>query len=143
VLNGYLAEIKDEHDEEEHGEHEEEHEDEHEHEHEHEGHDHEHFDGRFASISKLKSTSTTIVLFEAAVEAHVDHVDAFEWFVDERIVAGTVYDAITAEVAVDRHAGGQANYLFADNHIEVISAEQIRQRSLEGTDHENFVLPRD
>ena len=137
VLNGYLA-VSDEHGEEE-GEEEHEHEEEEEHEHEHE-HEHE-AEGRFRWLSKLGSTSSTIMLFEAASGAHVDHVDSFDWFLDDHLDAGTVYEEIVEEVAVDRHPGRTANYLFADNHVESIAADQILQWSQEGDDHQNFARP--
>jgi prepilin-type processing-associated H-X9-DG protein len=38
-----------------------------------------------------------------------------------------VWNAVKDEVAVDRHQGGVANYLYADGHVEMISAEQIAE----------------
>lgn len=109
---------------------------------EHHDHDHEHADGRYANISKLRSTSTTIMLVEAASGAHVDHIDSFEWFHDENIAAGIVFDLISTEVAVDRHQGSMANYLYADGHVKSIASEDIFAYSTEGSEDVNFIHPR-
>lgn len=135
VLNGYLAVIDDLDEEHEHHE-------EHEHGHSHEDHDHEHADGRFSKISNLRSTSTTVMLFEAAAGAHVDHVDSFEWFADEHVTAGTVFDEVSADIAVDRHVGDTANFLYVDGHVETFGADQLQEWCLEGDEHENFARPR-
>ena len=42
------------------------------------------------------------------------------------------------EVAVDRHHGGVANYLFADGHVEPIAAQQIAEWCDAGV---NFAIP--
>lgn len=144
VLNGYLAKIEEvdpDHDD-DHDEHDEDHDDEHEHDHEHDHdeHDHEHMDGRFANITRLKSPSKTIMLFEAADGAHIDHVDSFEWFVDEHTSDDSVYDVVSSEVAVERH-NGTANYLYVDGHVETHGAEIIQDWCLEGTEDLNFALP--
>jgi prepilin-type processing-associated H-X9-DG protein len=41
-------------------------------------------------------------------------------------------------VAVDRHAGGVANYLYADGHVIAIPADQVAQWVDEGL---NFARP--
>ena len=92
-------------------------------------------------MGRLRSTSTTIVLFEAAPGAHGDHVDSYEWFEDENVDTGSVFSVVSAEIAVDRHSGGVANYLFADNHVEAIAVEQIRHNCATGSVNENFALP--
>ena len=38
-----------------------------------------------------------------------------------------VWDEVQKEVAVTRHHGGVANYLYADAHVEAISADQIAE----------------
>lgn len=158
VLNGYLARIEeldddhddDDHDEEDHDDHDDDHDDEHDDDdhddhdhddHDHDEHDHGHADGRFANVTRLKDPSTTIMLFEAADDAHIDHVDSFEWFIDEHIEEGLVFETITEEVAVNRH-DGTANYLYADGHVETHAAETIDQWCSEGKEHRNFVLPK-
>lgn len=140
AMNGYMAVIEDLD-----GDHEGEHDDEGESGHDdeghgHESHRHEHADGRFANVTKLRSPSTAIMLFEAAEGAHIDHVDSFEWFVDEHIENKGVFDAVSAEVAVQRH-DGTANYLYADGHVETHDAESLMEWCRQGTVEKNFVLP--
>jgi prepilin-type N-terminal cleavage/methylation domain-containing protein/prepilin-type processing-associated H-X9-DG protein len=97
----------------------------------------------------LSETHNTIVLFEAgdAVEQHFDHVDSPEWFTEayptpaerwERIAHETGDPHDSGEVAVDRHAGNVANYLYADGHVTAIPASQISQWVDEGF---NFARP--
>jgi prepilin-type processing-associated H-X9-DG protein len=45
---------------------------------------------------------------------------------------------VKKEVAVDRHQGTTANYLYADGHVTAIAAEQIGQWCDEG---QNFAKP--
>ena len=84
-------------------------------------------DGAVKNINKVKATSRTMAMFEAVASPEpVDHVHAFEWFEEEHVQNGTVFDAVRAEVAVDRHHGSLANYLYLDGHVESIPAEQIQ-----------------
>ena len=70
----------------------------------------------------------------ATLRLHYDHVHSYAWFTERNISYGTVYLQVSYEVAVDRHHGGVANYLYADGHVEAIPAEQIAQWCSEGYD---------
>jgi prepilin-type N-terminal cleavage/methylation domain-containing protein/prepilin-type processing-associated H-X9-DG protein len=89
-----------------------------------------------SKLYDLSETHNTIVMFEAGdiVDQHFDHVDSSEWFTDEYPTAAERWDRIadeaadihdTGEVAVDRHAGEAANYLYADGHVSALPASQI------------------
>jgi prepilin-type N-terminal cleavage/methylation domain-containing protein/prepilin-type processing-associated H-X9-DG protein len=93
----------------------------------------------FASkLQELSETHSTIVMFEAGdmVGTHFDHIHSPEWFTEEFATSTERWDRIadekrdakdTGEVAVDRHVGGVANYLYADGHVSVIPATQLGQ----------------
>jgi prepilin-type processing-associated H-X9-DG protein len=93
----------------------------------------------------LLETHRTIMALEAgeSVAATFDHVESPEWFSSFNLKRNTppnsaVWNAVKKEVAVDRHDGGVANYLYADGHVEPIAAEQIAQWCDVGI---NFVIP--
>lgn len=93
-----------------------------------------------ADMYDLRATHKTLVLFEAgeAVEQSVDHVDSWTWFTEEYSTPDATWEAVQEEVAVDRHAGGVANYLYADGHVATIAADQLKEWIDEG---KNFALP--
>jgi general secretion pathway protein G len=102
-----------------------------------------------SKLYDLPETHKTIVMFEAGdiVDQHFDHVDASEWFTEEYPTAEERWERIadevgderdTGEVAVDRHAGSVANYLYADGHVGVIPASQIHEWVAQGF---NFAVP--
>ena len=126
VLNGFCTRVDEEHED-------------------HEDHEHEHEElplaGAYANLHQLKSTTTAVLLFEAAPGAHGDHVDSWDWFEHEHVEEGTVYDIISAEIATERHRGS-ANYLYADAHVDSIDAATIAQWAKEGTEEANFARPR-
>ncbi|MAT68203.1 MAG: hypothetical protein CMJ58_01635 [Planctomycetaceae bacterium] len=91
-------------------------------------------DGMIDNLYDLIQTHRTIVMFEVqslAVATNFDHVEATDWFGEENLkhnaASQAVYHAVKAEVALDRHQGTVANYLYADGHVEAISDEQIAQ----------------
>jgi prepilin-type N-terminal cleavage/methylation domain-containing protein/prepilin-type processing-associated H-X9-DG protein len=97
----------------------------------------------------LSETHSTIILFEAGdvVDQQFDHVHSWEWFTEAYLAPAERWDRIAdekadprdlGEVAVDRHAGGVANYLYADGHVAAIAASQISQWVEEGF---NFARP--
>ena len=95
----------------------------------------------------LAQTHRTIVMFEAGfgVEMTQDHVHSHEWFSQYNLKRNTpskraVWNAVKAEVAVNRHPGNMANYLYADGHVEAISSEQIATWC--GEEY-NFAIPPD
>ncbi|MGD9634544.1 MAG: DUF1559 domain-containing protein [Pirellulales bacterium] len=99
-------------------------------------------------FSNLAETHTTIMMFEAGpgVDSTMDHVESPEWFDDfnlkrnasQRAVWKAVADEQTGDIAVDRHHGAVANYLFADGHVDLITADQIAEWCDAG---KNFALP--
>ena len=155
VLNGFCAvvdedEDHDHEDEDEDHDHEDEDEDHADDDHD-EHHEHSELAGKYSSLYRLRSASTTILLFEAAAGAHVDHVDSWDWFADEDDHADEDHDhdheaeerfeSISQEIAVDRH-GGSANYLYADGHVARIDSEEVKEWIHDGSEAQNFALPR-
>lgn len=80
-------------------------------------------------LQELASTHTTIVMFEAGaiVESTYDHLDNWAWFTELYPTPEDRKSRIRVEVAIDRHQGEVANYLYADGHVAVIAADQIDQ----------------
>ena len=95
----------------------------------------------FLNAWKLKCSSKTIVMFELANEkpqdTSEDHVHCWDWFKKSTVLQGLVWDSITGDVQVDRH-GDTANYLYADGHVERISAAQVNTWA---TTPFNFAIP--
>jgi prepilin-type N-terminal cleavage/methylation domain-containing protein/prepilin-type processing-associated H-X9-DG protein len=91
-------------------------------------------------LHKLSATHKTLVAFEAGskVDVNFDHVHSPEWFTDAYPTAAERWQEIQEEVAVSRHSGEVANYLYADGHVEAIAASQISQWVEEGF---NFARP--
>ncbi|TWT97853.1 hypothetical protein Pla108_20060 [Botrimarina colliarenosi] len=111
-------------------------------------------EGRVNSFNKLRSTHNTLVVLEATSQVifnNYDHIETYNWFSAANLannarpqravwtkVAGDPSRAIPGELAVDRHQGGVANYLYADGGVRVIAADQIAEWCDEGF---NFVIP--
>ncbi len=103
-------------------------------------------EGLVDSFDKLLQTHATIVMFEVLADAanlYIDHVHSYEWFSADNLqnngpAGRAVWTDVNREVAVDRHHGTTANYLYADGHVAAIAAEQIGQWCDEGT---NFAIP--
>jgi prepilin-type N-terminal cleavage/methylation domain-containing protein/prepilin-type processing-associated H-X9-DG protein len=93
-----------------------------------------------SELYDLPQTHATMMLFEAGdtVEAQFDHVHSWEWFTEKYPTPEERWRQIQLEVAVDRHAGSVANYLYADGHVTPIDAEQISAWASEGV---NFARP--
>lgn len=102
--------------------------------------------GLVDELYKLQQSHATIVLFEgvaARLSIHYDHVHSYLWFSEQNLASRDAPDyailtAVQNEVAIDRHHGGVANYLYADGHVTSISAEQIHEWCVEGF---NFAIP--
>lgn len=107
------------------------------------------------SFNKLKSTHDTIVVIEAttaSVVTNYDHAHTFEWFTAANLQRNPTERAVwrrvagdpanlrdyPGELAVDRHQGTTANYLYADGGVRSISAQQIAEWCDGGF---NFVIP--
>jgi prepilin-type N-terminal cleavage/methylation domain-containing protein/prepilin-type processing-associated H-X9-DG protein len=104
-----------------------------------------------SKLHDLSETHNTMVLFEAgpskevsqgsagpAIDLKFDHVDSWEWFSELYPTGSERWAQIQREVAVDQHAGGVANYLYADGHVSAIPASQVGQWADEGF---NFAVP--
>ena len=102
--------------------------------------------GLVDQLYKLSQTHTTIVVFEGVAERlsiHYDHVHCYLWFSEQNLANRgspdfAILKAVEAEVAIERHHGGVANYLYADGHVKPISGEQIGEWCSDGF---NFAIP--
>jgi prepilin-type processing-associated H-X9-DG protein len=101
-------------------------------------------DESIRNLFDLPQTHRTMMLFEATAAAvfTFDHVDAHYWFSEENLKYNSqtqaVWNSVRGDVAVDRHTGDVANYLFADAHVQAIPASQISDWC--GAGH-NFARP--
>ena len=101
-------------------------------------------EGMTGSLYDLQSTHATIMMFEAGtlVEVNYDHVESQDWFSEQNLkhnaATQAVWGDVTLEVAVDRHQGGLANYLYADGHVKAITSEEIAAWCHDGF---NFAKP--
>lgn len=91
--------------------------------------------------NRLKALSKTMMVFEGSDERTTafgnEHSHPFLWFGSLAMYEGTVLKEIEKEVEIDRHSG-DAHYVFADGHVEQISADTIAQWASEGF---NFARP--
>jgi prepilin-type N-terminal cleavage/methylation domain-containing protein/prepilin-type processing-associated H-X9-DG protein len=102
--------------------------------------------GLVDGLYKLAQTHETILVFEAVAARLVvsyDHVHCYLWFSEQNLTNRgaphfAVLNAVKQEVAIERHHGGVANYLYADGHVAPISGEQIGQWCSDGF---NFAIP--
>lgn len=107
-------------------------------------------DGMVRELYDLSSTHETIMAMESVavdyaggVGVRADHLHCEQWFTDSESLTPTerletIFAAISKEVAVERHTGGVANYLYADGHVAALSANQIAEWCAEGF---NFARP--
>ncbi len=105
--------------------------------------DDEEVEGGIHNMYDLPATHKTIVALEAGPDIHLDHAEAHEWFDEEMLARNdppgrAVWNRVRTEIAVDRHQGTVANYLYADGHVSAVAAERIEQWCDEGV---NFALP--
>ena len=107
-------------------------------------------DGMVSELFDLPSTHETIMVMESVavdfaggVGVRMDHLHCDEWFIDSDSLTPSqrlenILADVSQEVALKRHAGSVANYLYADGHVVAIPAEQIAEWCAEGF---NFALP--
>jgi prepilin-type processing-associated H-X9-DG protein len=101
-------------------------------------------EGMIGSLYDLPSTHATIMMFEATpwMETNFDHVESTEWFSEQNLKHNAqqrlVWKDVTKDVAVERHTGAVANYLYADGHVQALSSSEIAQWCDEGF---NFAKP--
>ena len=85
-------------------------------------------------MDKVQQTHLTIVLFEGIASkllVHYDHVHCYSWFSATNLALKgppnyAVYKEVSNEVALDRHPGKAANYLYADGHVDGITVRANR-----------------
>ncbi|MBX3424471.1 MAG: DUF1559 domain-containing protein [Pirellulales bacterium] len=96
--------------------------------------------GMIASLYDLPSTHQTIVMFEvrtSVADVTFDHVESTDWFKEEHLrnnATRAVYNRVKQDLALDRHHGTAANYLYADGHVGAIDSSQIAGWCDEGFD---------
>lgn len=96
------------------------------------------------SLFDLKATHKTIIAVEAgfAKHKHFDHIECWDWFGESNMAnngsTGAVWKAVQQGIAVERHAGGVANYLYADGHVAAIPAAEVAEWCHTGV---NFIRP--
>lgn len=107
-------------------------------------------EGMVQELYDLASTHSTLMAFESVavadfggISVRQDHVHCERWFTEAESLTESerlerIYAAVSKEVAVERHAGKVANYLYADGHVEAIPADQIAAWCSEGF---NFARP--
>ena len=85
--------------------------------------------GSVRNINKIKATSKTISMFEAAnneSDRYPDHTHSYDWF-RTGADGDEIYDGVVSEVAVTRHHDTTANYLYLDAHVASIPATTIAE----------------
>jgi prepilin-type processing-associated H-X9-DG protein len=102
-------------------------------------------DGLIRDLYDLPETHSTIMMFEGVavrLGTYFDHVHSYAWFSEQNLANNqsdqAVWNAVRSEVAVERHSGTVANYLYADGHVAAIAADQIAEWCQQGF---NFARP--
>jgi prepilin-type N-terminal cleavage/methylation domain-containing protein/prepilin-type processing-associated H-X9-DG protein len=100
---------------------------------------------RKTNINHLQESSKTLVALEIAGQKAAiidnDHVHTHGWFTTLTVARKQVLDRIRADMAIDRHAG-YSHLLFADWHVESVSADTIAEWAATQTPTNNFCLPK-
>jgi prepilin-type N-terminal cleavage/methylation domain-containing protein/prepilin-type processing-associated H-X9-DG protein len=104
--------------------------------------------GAVLRLPHLRSTHRTITVFTGSDAQSVttlgDHTHSFNWFSSPT----GAWARILLDIQPDRfggsptgpHTSGNANYLYADGHVELIAASQIKEWA---DSNVNFALPPD
>jgi prepilin-type N-terminal cleavage/methylation domain-containing protein/prepilin-type processing-associated H-X9-DG protein len=99
----------------------------------------------FDNLRKINETKRSILAFELSerqgLDEYADHVHSFNWFSTSRKENDTVYAAVSAEVAVARHAM-TAHYVYCDGHVENIADSDIRRLCSAPWETPEFSRPR-
>lgn len=97
------------------------------------------------NFNHLAQTHNTILMFEAnqlGLGTRFDHVESDTWFSETNVYdkdnEGLVWKAVQSQLAVTRHQGDVANYLYADGHVKSIPADVIAAWCDEGDQESNF-----
>ncbi|MCA9127876.1 MAG: DUF1559 domain-containing protein [Planctomycetales bacterium] len=86
------------------------------------------------------ATTTTIEYFEHAggPETNDSLLNPKDWFTPANVRDGKTIEHIREFIAIDRHRGRTANYLFLDGHVSAVPASVIEGWAQAG---HNFLLP--
>ena len=112
-------------------------------------------EGLVDNYNKLLATHKTLMVFEGTTEAAVrnyDHAHSYRWFSRDNLNRNATERAVwlavagdpdnrrehPGEIAVDRHGGTAANYLYACGRVDAIPADQIAEWCDSGF---NFAVP--
>jgi prepilin-type N-terminal cleavage/methylation domain-containing protein/prepilin-type processing-associated H-X9-DG protein len=84
--------------------------------------------GAITNLYKMPATSKTILLFEGSdklsLSKYNEHTHSPTWFSNWDWSKQRVWDAVTSEVQVDRHAGG-SHVAYADGHVDFVKETDI------------------
>jgi prepilin-type processing-associated H-X9-DG protein len=87
----------------------------------------------YRKLDTLRAPTLTMITFEisdsAGVNTYNDHTHSRNWLQG--------WSSVTNDIQPSRH-GTSANYLFADGHVEIIQAAQLKSRIEAG---DNFAQP--
>ena len=98
--------------------------------------------GAVESLHKLPATSKQIVLFEGATNRgpNSDHAHCSQWYHPLFSVQDS-WEYMLTEIHPSLHSGS-AHYLYADNHVDLISEETVyRWVQEDSARHTNFARP--
>jgi prepilin-type processing-associated H-X9-DG protein len=93
---------------------------------------------------KLRASSKTLVAFEIADQKapiiENDHVHNHAWFTSLTVARKQVLGKIEADAAIHRHAG-VSQFLYADWHVEAVSALTVAEWANTQSPTDNFCVP--
>ena len=100
--------------------------------------------GTVPRLNTLREPSRTPTVFVGAdtlaLDVSSDHIHAREWVGNwTQVVSDIAPDRFRSGTPAPAHTDGRAPYLFADGHVAVIQAAELKRRVDSG---ENFALPR-
>ena len=94
--------------------------------------------------NKLRASSKTLVAFEIADQKapiiENDHVHNHAWFTSLTVARKQVLGKIEADAAIHRHAGA-SHFLYADWHVEPVSALTVAEWANTQSPTDNFCVP--
>ena len=94
--------------------------------------------------NKLRESSKTLVAFELADQKapiiENDHVHNHAWFTSLTVARKQVLGKIEADAAIHRHAG-VSHFLYADWHVEPVSALTVAEWANTQSPTDNFCVP--
>jgi prepilin-type processing-associated H-X9-DG protein len=61
-----------------------------------------------------------------------EHIHSAAWFSEYNIHRNLVWELIERDIQLERHQHTAANYLYADGHVDLIPAAEVRKWIEEG-----------